>query len=98
MAVWNVAASPSLSDEQKKAIIKYYQSETIRVTNQETRSQPENKLRVINKLNGMVERALIVEKERVPTKASLASRLKRIFLKKQRSEAKRNRQKPNQEE
>lgn len=98
MVIWNVVESLFFSQEQKNLIISRHRSEVLRVINQETRSQPENRKRAIKKLNDMVKIALIVEKDRIPTKPSLASRLKQVFLKKQKAKIKMNRKKPIQEE
>lgn len=91
---WNVANSSLLSEEQKAKIISFYKSEILYVSNQETRSQSENRIRAIKKLQHMVELALQEEKKRIATKPSFASRLKRLIQKQRHSQVKQLRKKP----
>jgi len=58
------------------------------------RSQLENKAEVVKKMNAWIEQALKKEKKRIPTKASKASKEKRLEGKKKLSEHKQNRKKP----
>jgi ribosome-associated protein len=98
LVVWNIRNSQALTEEQKEQIIAVYHTEILQATNQETRSQPENRIRAINKLNDMIKRALSVEKDRVPSKPTLASRIKRLIKKQQHARIKSLRQKPEIEE
>jgi len=98
MVVWKIRDSSAFTDTQKEAIITFYQTEILQATNQETRSQPENRIRAINKLNDMVQKALQIEKDRVPTKPTFASRLKRLFKKQHHAKIKSLRQKPERED
>jgi ribosome-associated protein len=98
LAVWNIKDSNVFTEEQKEIIIATYHTEVLQAYNQETRSQPENRLRAIKKLNGLVQTALREEKDRVPTKPTFASRLKRLIKKQYRSRIKNLRQKPKGEE
>jgi ribosome-associated protein len=98
LVLWNIQNSDAFTQDQKDSIIGTYHTETLQATNQETRSQPENRLRAIRKLNEMVEKALTVEKDRFPTKPTFASRLKRLFKKQQHSKTKSLRKKPLEEE
>jgi ribosome-associated protein len=98
MVSWIIRRSQAFTEEQKEAIIKNYQREVIRASNQETRSQLENKIRAINKLNKMVRSALKKEIARIPTKPSLGSRFIRLFNKHRLAEIKSLRQKPEKEE
>ncbi len=91
---WNVKNSSAFSDEQKDKIIAFYNSEILYATNQETRSQIENKIRAIKKLQNMLAIALREEKKRVATKPSFASRLKRLIQKQRHSQVKQLRKKP----
>jgi ribosome-associated protein len=98
LVVWKIRDSSAFTEEQKQKIIEKYQTEVLQATSQETRSQPENRIRAIKKLNRMVEIALIEEKDRVPTKPTLTSRIQRLFKKRQQSIVKTLRKKPGTEE
>ena len=63
----------------------------LQVTAQETRSQLENKIIAINKILLLVDRALKLDKKRLKTKPTKASKEKRIDQKKQHSEKKNRR-------
>ena len=97
MVSWIIRRSQSFTEEQKEAIIKTYQREVLQASNQETRSQLENKIRAFNKLNKMVISALKKERVRIPTKPSLGSRFIRLFNKHRLAEIKSLRQKPEEE-
>ncbi len=98
LAIWNVSSSTAFTPEQKERIIAKHGSEILQASNQETRSQLENRKRAIQKLNKMVQQALEVEKDRIPTQATFASRIKRLFKKKIHSEIKKLRKKPDIDE
>lgn len=91
---WNVKNSSAFSEEQKDKIITFYSNETLCASNQETRSQIENRLRAIKKLQQMVEIALQEEKKRIATKPSFTSRIKRLIQKQRHSQVKQLRKKP----
>ena len=61
------------------------------VKSQEERSQLGNKLIVIDKINALVTKALIIPKKRKPTKPGKAAKEKRISSKKKAGEIKQNR-------
>lgn len=63
----------------------------LQVMAQETRSQLENKIIAINKILLLVDRALKLDKKRLKTKPTRASKEKRIDQKKQHSEKKNRR-------
>ena len=56
------------------------------------RTQGENRIDAIARLDGLLIRALQAPRRRVPTKASAASRERRLAQKKKKSDVKRNRQ------
>jgi len=91
---WKIAESAAFSEEEKEQIIQFYQREVLQVSNQETRSQLDNKRRAMRILRKMVEEALIEEEERIPTKPTYASKVKRVELKKQHAKTKNLRRKP----
>jgi ribosome-associated protein len=91
---WNIAESTAFSEEEKDQIIQFYQREILQVSNQETRSQLDNRRRAMMILRKMVEVALVEEEERIPTKPTYASKVKRVELKKQHAKTKNLRRKP----
>ena len=95
---WNIAASALLNDDQKKLVTgkltnKINADGDLLVKSQVERSQLGNKLLVIEKMNGLVTKALIVPKKRKPTKPGKAAREKRINTKKKAGEIKQSRMK-----
>jgi ribosome-associated protein len=74
--------------------MQFYQRKVLQVSNQETRSQLDNRRRAMMRLWKMVEEALIEEEERIPTKPTFASKVNRIMFKKQHSQIKNLRRKP----
>ena len=91
---WNIAESTAFSEEEKDQIIQFYQREILQVSNQETRSQLDNRRRAMMILRKMVEVALVEEEERIPTKPTYASKVKRVELKKHHAKTKNLRRKP----
>jgi ribosome-associated protein len=96
---WQVQNS-NLFNEEEKARIEHKLANKISAEgflmtkSQEERSQLANKALVIEKLNEMVAKALIIPKKRKPTRPSKASKLKRLEGKKKTSTLKQSRQKP----
>ncbi len=100
---FNISKSTFLSDEQKllttrKLASKINSEGFLQVKSQVHRSQLENKAEVIKKMNVLLELALKKEKKRIATKASKASKEKRIEAKKKLSVNKQNRKKVNYKE
>lgn len=91
---WHILSSMVFTSEQKEILIQTFGSEVIQATNQETRSQPENRIRAVRKLNEMVQSALTLDKERIPTKIPKGSKHQRRKEKLLRSVIKKLRQKP----
>jgi ribosome-associated protein len=95
---WNVAAS-ALVDEAAKQLLLHKLANKInaqgllQVKSQADRSQLANKLTVIEKMNELVTKALIIPKKRKATKPGKAAREKRIDNKKKAGEIKQNRKK-----
>jgi len=95
---FNVAGSDLLSPAQKERIQTSLQNKLtsdgiLQVKSQVHRSQLANKNEVISKLNEMINKALVRQKKRVPTKPSRRAKEKRFEEKKKGSEIKENRQK-----
>lgn len=96
---WHVASSLLFSAEDLERIAnklanKITSQGFLLVKSQETRSQLENKMIVIAKMNTLVTHALWVDKPRKPTKASKSSILKRLEGKQKKSLVKQMRRKP----
>lgn len=84
---WHVESSALFSAEQKallgeKLASKINSEGFLLVKNQTERSQLGNKQLVVQKMNEMVNKALIIPKKRKPSKPSKAAKEKRIEFKK----------------
>ncbi|CAN5615076.1 alternative ribosome rescue aminoacyl-tRNA hydrolase ArfB [soil metagenome] len=95
---WNIATSALLNDNQKQLVISKLTNRinadgNLLVKSQEERSQLGNKLLVIEKMNTLVTKALIIPKKRKPTKPNKAAKEKRINTKKKSGEIKQTRMK-----
>ena len=96
---FDIQASSWLSDEQKSLLMEKLasritgQGELILVSDK-TRSQYKNKEDCIERFKELLNHAFKPVKKRVPTRPSKASRLKRIEKKKQHSQKKEQRRKP----
>jgi ribosome-associated protein len=87
-AVFDVAASSALSEVQKRRVIGRAGS-VLRAVAQDERSQARNKERATERLVATLREALRVERKRVPTKPSEASRRRRLDDKRRHGELKR---------
>jgi ribosome-associated protein len=84
---WLVQSSQFITDEQKKIILEKLSNKItadgyLLVKSQEARTQLQNKEIVIRKMNGLIGKALEKKKSRIATKATKASKEKRIENKK----------------
>ena len=96
LAKWNVTESIYFTDEEKNLIVEKLKNKInsegfLQVNSQESRSQLNNKEKATEKLNKLVEKALVIPKSRKKTKPTKASNLKRLDHKKIQSEKKDNR-------
>ncbi|MBC7866170.1 MAG: aminoacyl-tRNA hydrolase [Gloeobacteraceae cyanobacterium ES-bin-316] len=96
---WDVQASLLFTDEEKmrlqqKLTNKINAVGMLLVKSQEERSQLANKELVKQKMNELVEKALIIPKKRRPTRPSAGSKIKRLETKKKNASVKQYRQKP----
>lgn len=87
---WNIAASQLLDDEKKQIIFSKLSNRInkqgeLLVKSQAERTQLGNKELVIAKMNELVNQSLIKKKSRIATKASKASKEKRLESKKKDS-------------
>jgi ribosome-associated protein len=100
---WNVNASEFFSIEEKERIHislknKINSEGFLIVKSQAARTQLSNKELVLKKMMALIEKALIVKKKRKPTKATKASKEKRIESKKINADIKKGRKKINIDE
>ncbi len=96
---FNVLKSELLSLEQKDILTSALGNRldtkgNLQISSQKTRSQHQNKTIVTERFYSLLENALTPEAERIPTKPSRSSKIKRIKKKKQVAEKKQRRQKP----
>ena len=95
---WNIATSSLVTDDQKLLLTEKLANKItgegyLLVKSQTERSQLGNKQQVIEKMNLLVTKALIVPKKRKPTKPGKAVKEKRIESKKKVGEMKQSRMK-----
>ena len=96
-AVFDVAASSSLDEDQKRRVIARL-GPIVRATAQDTRSQTRNRELALERLRARLSGALVVQRPRRPTKPTAASRRKRADAKRHRGEVKRARRRPGPDE
>jgi ribosome-associated protein len=92
-AVFEVAASDVLSDDQKRRITARL-GPRVTASAQDTRSQARNREIALERLQDRVNRALAVRKPRRATKPSKAATEKRLHAKRRQSERKAARRRP----
>jgi ribosome-associated protein len=95
-AVFDVDASRSLGEEQKRRISARL-GPVVRTVAQDTRSQTRNRELALERMRARLESALIVPKQRRATKPTGASRRRRLEGKRRRGEVKRMRRRPLEE-
>jgi ribosome-associated protein len=96
-AVFDVAASTSLTDEQKQRIIARCGPRVVAVA-QDARSQARNRELALGRLRARLTSALAVTRPRRPTRPSQAAVRRRLETKRSQSERKRGRRPPAGEE
>jgi ribosome-associated protein len=92
-AVFDVEASQALTEIQRRRVLARV-GPVIRAVAQDERSQWRNRELAIERVAAQLREALHVERKRVPTKPSRASRERRLEDKRRRSETKRLRREP----
>jgi ribosome-associated protein len=92
-AVFDVAASPSLSTEQKARIVARC-GPVVRAVAQDARSQARNRELALDRLEERLARALHVRKARRQTRPTSASQARRLESKRRRAATKRDRRRP----
>jgi len=89
-ALFDVAASASLTDAQKRRVESRV-GPVVRATAQDERSQARNRALAVERLVAKLAEALRVERRRVPTSPTTASRERRLEAKRRRARLKRGR-------
>jgi ribosome-associated protein len=92
-AIFDVESSTALSDAQKRRVLAKA-GPTLRAIAQDERSQMRNRELAIERLVEQLRQALKVERRRVATKPTKASRERRLETKKRRSQTKKLRRPP----
>lgn len=88
--VFDVAASPSLSDKQRKRLLTRLGPQ-VRVVAQEERSQARNRERARSRMARLLSEELRPVKPRIPTKPTKGSVRRRLDAKRRRGDLKRQR-------
>ena len=91
--VFDVNASESLSEEQKRRILGRA-GPVVRAIAQETRSQARNRELALQRLEERLARALAVRRPRRPTKPSKGATERRLQAKRRQSQRKHDRRRP----
>ncbi len=89
-ALFDVAASASLTDAQKRRVESRL-GPVVRATAQDERSQARNRALAVERLAAKLAEALRVERRRVPTSPTNAARERRLEAKRRRARVKRGR-------
>jgi len=89
-ALFDVAASASLTDAQKRRV-EGRLGPVVRATAQDERSQTRNRALAVERLVAKLAEALRMERRRVPTSPTTASRERRLEAKRRRARVKRGR-------
>ena len=92
-AVFEVAASRTLSDTQKRRVMNK-EGPRITAIAQDARSQARNRELALERLRGRLAAALAVPRARRPTKPTRAAKRRRLDAKRRASERKRARRRP----
>ncbi len=95
-AVFDVEASPSLTERQKHRVVRKAGA-VLRAVAQDERSQARNRELAVERLVVKLAEALHVERRRVATRPTKASRERRLEGKRRRSVVKRHRTRPGDE-
>ena len=96
-ASFDVLASQTLSDEQKRRVVSR-SGPVVRAVAQDARSQTRNRALALERLATRLERALAVPRSRRPTKPTKASRRRRLDTKRRDAQRKRDRGRPSAED
>ena len=92
-AIFDVAASSSLTDAQKRRVVDRL-GPVVRASAQDERSQARNRVLAVERLAARLAEGLRVQRRRVPTAPTKASRERRLEAKRRRARVKRARGAP----
>jgi ribosome-associated protein len=100
--VWDIAASPTLSDQQRVYLLKRLATRLdsqgkLRLVSQDERSQLRNREAAIERFVDIVSAALVVPKFRKATRVPKSAKRARLDSKKKRGAIKRDRRRPTEE-
>jgi ribosome-associated protein len=90
---FDIASSPSLGPRQRARLLERL-GPVVRVVASDRRSQAQNRALALERLCERLAAALRIERARVPTRPSAASRARRVETKRRQGERKRGRQRP----
>ncbi|HEY2771123.1 MAG TPA: alternative ribosome rescue aminoacyl-tRNA hydrolase ArfB [Solirubrobacteraceae bacterium] len=96
-AAFDVAASESLTDEQKRRIIARLGPRVVAVA-QDARSQSRNRELALERLRSRLENAVAIPRRRRPTRPTEGSRRRRLDAKRRQSQRKQARRAPGAED
>jgi ribosome-associated protein len=96
-AVFDAAASPSLSEAQRERIVRRL-GPRVTATAQDTRSQTRNRTLALERLAERLAHALEPRRPRTATRPTLSSRQERLAAKRRRGDVKRARRPPAHED
>jgi ribosome-associated protein len=96
-AVFDVAASAALTDEQKQRLAARH-GERVSAVAQDNRSQARNRELALERLRGKLAAGLAIPRERRPTRPTRAARNRRLDRKRRAAERKRARRPPGPDE
>jgi ribosome-associated protein len=96
-AIFDVTASPSLSEDQKARVAARLGPRVTAVA-QDTRSQARNRELALERLRSRLATALTPARKRRPTSPTRAARRRRLDSKRRRGETKRGRRRPGPED
>ena len=96
-AIFDVTASPSLSEDQKARIAARLGPRVTAIA-QDTRSQARNRELALERLRSRLATALTPARKRRPTSPTRAARRRRLDSKRRRGETKRGRRRPGAED
>ncbi|CAN5207680.1 alternative ribosome rescue aminoacyl-tRNA hydrolase ArfB [soil metagenome] len=93
---WDVAASPTLSDDQRASILARLRNRisdagVLRITEEGSRSQHRNRETVVERFAELLRGALRPRKKRRPTRPTAGSRERRLRTKRRRATVKKDR-------
>ena len=102
-ALWDAARSPLLTEPERHRVLTRLANRIgadgiLRVVAEDRRSQLQNRLAAVERMNSLVDAARRAPKPRRPTKPSRAAKARRLDSKRKRADKKRERSRPGWED